>query len=339
MPCGLRPRFLALLLLLVPFRVAHADSCDEVDRNTGFEFLTACAKLGSAEAQNRLGINFLTGNGVPVDYDKAIRFYFAAAEQGHMRAQNSMGYMVENGQGTQRNYEIALLWYQKSAEQGYDKAQKNIADLLYDHKAELDSDPYKNVLVAIDLYEKAAAQGHSGAMYRLGVAHDLGKYRSRYGIDQDYTEARRWFSEAAEQGHSGGQYWLGVYARLGRTVDQDYRVAADWYAKAGEQGHQLAQVGLGDLLLEGGHGLSPNPTEAMEWFSRAAAQKHRGGFLGLARGYEFGTGVPKDHTKAWAYYKLAEEYGWPGTVDHLETSLEQRDEGRRIIEQWKADHS
>ena len=43
----------------------------------------------------------------------------------------------------------------------------------------------------------AIAQNNLGWMYYYGL-----------GVEQDYTEALRWFKKAAEQGYVDAQYWV-----------------------------------------------------------------------------------------------------------------------------------
>jgi uncharacterized protein len=44
-------------------------------------------------------------------------------------------------------------------------------------------------------YEKAAAQGHAGAMNNLGFLYENGS-----GVGKDYAQARQWFEKAAALG-------------------------------------------------------------------------------------------------------------------------------------------
>lgn len=56
------------------------------------------AESGNAPAQRKLGLMYEKGDGVPVDYDKAIHWYCLAAEQGDAEAQENLGRMCELGQ-------------------------------------------------------------------------------------------------------------------------------------------------------------------------------------------------------------------------------------------------
>lgn len=56
------------------------------------------AKLGDKTAQRKLGCKYENGEGVPIDYDKAVHWYCMAAKQGDLEAQENLGRMCEKGQ-------------------------------------------------------------------------------------------------------------------------------------------------------------------------------------------------------------------------------------------------
>ena len=55
------------------------------------------AETGDASAQNRLGLIYQHGEGVPQDDAEAVKWYLKAAEQGHADAQNNLGLIYQNG--------------------------------------------------------------------------------------------------------------------------------------------------------------------------------------------------------------------------------------------------
>ena len=67
-------------------------------------------------------------------------------------------------------------------------------------------------------------------------------YAEGEGVEQDYTEAAKWFRKAAEQGDAVAQYTLGIMYSEGEGVSQDYKKAVKWFRKAAEQGDSAAQV-------------------------------------------------------------------------------------------------
>ena len=84
------------------------------------------AGLGEARAQNNLGIMYLEGRGVPVDYDEAIKYFRLAANQGEVRAQNNLGLMFLEGKGVPVDYMEAMRFFLSAADQGETLAQNNL---------------------------------------------------------------------------------------------------------------------------------------------------------------------------------------------------------------------
>ena len=118
-----------------------------------------------------------------------------------------------------------------------------------------------------------AEKGNAEAQNRLGVMYSNG-----WGVQQDNSEALKWYRKAAEQGHAVAQTNLGDSYYLGKFVPQDYKKALKWYRKAAEQGDSWAQYRLGDIY-ERGQGVPRNDKEALKWYRKAA--KH--GYPGAAQ--------------------------------------------------------
>jgi len=66
------------------------------------------AEAGSCVAQGTLGICYLYGHDVEVDYKEAFRFLSAAAEQGASRAVLNLGRMYAQGLGVPQNVSEAI---------------------------------------------------------------------------------------------------------------------------------------------------------------------------------------------------------------------------------------
>jgi len=65
------------------------------------------AVQGAQEAQYRLGLLALTGEGVPHDMSAAVQWLQRAAAQGHPEAQRLLGQLSLTGQGLPRNATVA----------------------------------------------------------------------------------------------------------------------------------------------------------------------------------------------------------------------------------------
>ena len=151
----------------------------------------------------------------------------------------------------------------EKAEQGDAEAQVILGQVLAPYGGEGVTADYQE---AVTWFQKAAAQGHGRAQFRLGRAYYFGE-----GVPQDYQEAAKWFRKAAEQGVADAQFALGTMYKLGQGVAQDYQEAVKWYRKAAEQGYADAQYGLA-LMYANGEGVAQDYIQAHKWVNLAAAK-------------------------------------------------------------------
>ncbi|MCR5039085.1 MAG: sel1 repeat family protein, partial [Bacteroidales bacterium] len=71
------------------------------------------------------------------------------------------------------------------------------------------------------------------------------KYEDGDGVEQDFTEAARWYRMAADKGDPIAQLSLGLLYEEGNGVPENHAEAAKWYRQAAEQDERLAQYDLG----------------------------------------------------------------------------------------------
>jgi len=84
----------------------------------------------------------------------------------------------------------AMIFLHASASSGYAAAQQTLATLLYEDKGLL-----INKHLAIDLFHKAAAQGHAVAQLRVAAFYLRGE-----GKERDLPKAHAFVRQAADQG-------------------------------------------------------------------------------------------------------------------------------------------
>ena len=89
----------------------------------------------------------------------------------------------------------------------------------------------------LDHLKQMAEEGNAVAQFKLGQHYDNG-----IGIDQDFSEAMRWYRAAAAQGVVEAHYNIGVLYDQGRGVDQDFSEAMRWYLWAAEKGDALSLI-------------------------------------------------------------------------------------------------
>ncbi|SFU10833.1 tetratricopeptide repeat protein, partial [Arthrobacter sp. ov118] len=119
-----------------------------------------------------------------------------------------------------------------------------------------------NMAAAVRASQQAAAAGHTGAAFNLGVllADRLDP--------PDLSEARRWYEQAAAAGHTGAAFNLGLLL-ADRLDPPDLEQARRWYGQAAAAGYTDAMNNLGFLLSDQTD--PPDLNEARRWYEQAAA--------------------------------------------------------------------
>lgn len=136
-------------------------------RDVGEAYVWTCkaADQGNAKSQERLGIMYLFGEGVPKNVGMGIKWLYKAAQQGQSLAQCMLGSCYEDGIGVDKDDSVAVRFYQESAKQGFPLAQARLGD-MYSSGIGVAKDED----VAIEWYRKAARQGNEYAQKILREA-------------------------------------------------------------------------------------------------------------------------------------------------------------------------
>ena len=77
------------------------------------------------------------------------------------------------------------------------------------------------------------------AMYNLGILYSNGR-----GVQQDHSEAFKWYMKSAELGDVEAMLKLGAAYENGLGVVKSYGEAFKWYMKASGTGHGRGVEGL-----------------------------------------------------------------------------------------------
>lgn len=103
-------------------------------------------------------------------------------------------------------------------------------------------DYYRNeqYTAAIKELMPLAENGHTNAMYRIGVMY----YRGR-GFTKNHEKTAHWMKLAAETGHRGAIYSMGWLYEHGHGVQWDEQKALELYLKAARKGHGYAALRVG----------------------------------------------------------------------------------------------
>jgi len=110
----------------------------------------------------------------------------------------------------------------------------------------------------------AAETGDADAQFVLGSRYLAGK-----GVNQDYSEAAKWFALAARRGHVASQSMLGTLYFAGRGVPKDNVMAYMWSSIAAQNGDPLSKERLPQLKRYMSSGeLAEAQHRTEEWLSK-----------------------------------------------------------------------
>jgi TPR repeat protein len=174
----------------------------------------------------------------------------------------------------------------QQARNGDSEAQYNVG-ALYQNGRGVKADRDK----AIEWYTRAADQGNSKAVSRLGLMEanrssfnsemqqaENGSAESQYNVGNMFTkgngtgidleQALSWYEKAANQRHIKAAYKLGLAHYEGAGVRKNGKQALKWFSLAADDGYAPAQYYLGKLHAEG-NGVRRDYSTALEWFTRA----------------------------------------------------------------------
>ena len=161
----------------------------------------------------QLGLMYVTGDGVDLDYAKAKDYWEKAAAKGSDTAMYHIGIMYRMGEGMNKDRSKAMEWFEKAAQKGHTGSMNAIASMYYDNK------DYNK---AREWYQKAVDAGSLTAMHNMGAVYaDMG----------DDATAISWYKKAADCGSANDMFLLGRKYYYGTGVSKSVSQALDWFAK------------------------------------------------------------------------------------------------------------
>lgn len=245
----------------------------------GLNGLRRQASQGSVQAQRKLGQKYLSGEGVPRDFPKALKWLRLAAEGNETGAKALIRQHLQ--QATQNSSRDDLKFLRAAAAEGVGNAQTLLAEKYRSAKGVKGDFRFAKQLYrcAIDQCE-ADAEYHlesmhledamsERAMARATVQKLLAeKYRSGKGVKGDHRFAKQ-FLRAARQSESEARYHIGR---------RDIQAAEEEKARA-NAADAMYQLGS---MYQNGLGVSPNKSTALKWIKKAAESGHRKAMRELA---------------------------------------------------------
>ena len=268
------------------------------------------ARAGIVNAQGRLAMYYLEGEGVAADYRRAVELLREASEGGcaHAMERIASTHLHAHEYGNEVDFGQAAHWFRRAADLNFPSAQASLAD-CYDRGAGVPQDRAK----AFELYYKASLTRFVPAMYHLAEvyvrkSHVVGIGEALEAANQG--KAMYWFHTAANKGHPEAQTTLGCdYHRRasGGELDADAK-GVHWFQEAAAQNNAESVYTLGTFYCDGDCGLPVDATKAVPLLERAVKLGHVPAHLGLGVMLYDGKGIAKDLVRAVRLFKVAVEF-------------------------------
>lgn len=203
------------------------------DYSKVFKLYKSLADKGDVEFKIDIAKMYEKGEGVEKSFEKAAEAYFELA---HVFGNaEGMNFFIKNRQQVIDNPKLAELMNKAYVPHGTDIQYNNnpswktvcligaaatgnltaaveLADKLF---------AMKEIKPAIELYEKAAEDGSTDAMYKLGKIY----LDSSSGGFMDIEKGIMWYTKAADTGHSDARLELGTFYKNGIHVKKDKKKA------------------------------------------------------------------------------------------------------------------
>ena len=266
------------------------------------------ASIGDdSNAHMTLGYRHLYGYGVPKSCDTSAAYYTKAAQAVLELIDNDPTLTIEklrlskekNRKKSKDRETDVVNYYNLAAELGDVEAQVTLGQLNFYGAHGLD----QNIQAAEQFFRKAAAQGNTESMAKLGQM-----YLNGIGVEQNNQTALEWYKKAAAQGDSNAQNGLGVIYLNGHGITADSSLALKYFKKAASQNNPDAQFNLGTLYYTG-NGVSKKYDTALQYFSMAANNGHTKALFNMGIMHLQGLGTVKSCSAGTNILKNVAERG------------------------------
>ncbi len=257
------------------------------------------AEGGNAEAANAYG-EMLLGNTKSKNASlDALPWFQKAAEQSHPAGLFNLALLnYKGGEGIPKDEDQGRFLLKSSAEAGYAPAQYQMG-VLMDAEA-IKEDKPAGYVDAFVWFEKAAEQGHAGALYTASRYYEQGLG----GKPKDMPKSTEYCGKAARAGSAMAMNEYAVRLQKGVGVGADPIAAIGYFIGASQAGIPAAQTNLGNAF-ENGVGARQDFNQAGTYYAAAAKQGfHAAEFL-LAQMFEEGRGTEVDYVKAYTLFGRA----------------------------------
>ena len=158
--------------------------------------------------------------------------------------------------------------------------------------------------LASSLLLSSAESGFVKAQNQIAMMYNSGE-----GVEENITEAYKWFNKATENNCNSSKVELGLMYEMGNDeVAINLDKAFQMYLSATADGHAYGEYNLA-TLYENGDGVDKDMVMAIDLYNRSAAQGDAHGMNGLGVLYYLGDNIEKDYEKAFSYFHKAASKG------------------------------
>ena len=260
------------------------------DFTTAIERFARKAELGDRVAQNNLGVMYLKGHGVTIDYARAYGLFSSAASHELPGAMFNLGIMNLRGYGRAVDLTAAASWFERAAALDDREAQFFLGLLYYKGEGVI-GDPRR----ARDWFQKSAAAGLPAGKYNLAMLELQNGQESA---------AMVWLESAAAQGYEPAKLGMARLALAQSDDSERAKRAYEMLRDMADSGNAEAQMHLG-LANTFGHGVAVDYEEGRFWLRQSGLQGFAPAQMNLGAVYAEGIGTDKDVVQAYAWLKLA----------------------------------
>jgi len=303
----------------------------------------ACYTLGSA---------YLSGDGVPLDFDKAYYFLgMSCLEDKNSDACVSVGVLYEQGKGVKKDIDTAKTSYEAACLL-HDNLSgcHNLATLLTSNEA------LKDIPRAAKLFEKNCKKGFPQSCHSIGAFYLNGKnpikknkkkaieyftlgckiddaiscfniatvLEALPNLKDRFSKATALYQRSCNLGLSQACYNLGNAYHSGKGVKQDYTKARELYKQACDSNMAQGCYNLGGIY-EYARDTKKDMTKAIAAYTKSCKLDFATACSKLGLIYETGDGIPKNKEKAKSLYQKACKGGFKPACKHLK-KIENRTE-------------
>lgn len=164
------------------------------------ELLLLACRQGELEAHFILADCFRDAIGVPRNYEAAVKHYRVAHKKGYSKATYNLAICHRDGLGIEKDLGQCIEMYKLAAKAGIASAEFNLATLHLSGEAAEFGVPLDKKK-AVKLFNSAAENGHTGAMYTLAEAYRHGPVTGLLGLARSDSDALALYKTAAKNGH------------------------------------------------------------------------------------------------------------------------------------------